>query len=82
MYAPSIPHVFAQKAFLGEGGLYVEAPRGRNFMRRPFFDVHPPPLELSETGRIRFWRIPFQTPSSVSFCALTEFGERVYSAYY
>ena len=31
------------------------------------------PLKLSETGRIRFRRVRFQTPNSVSFLGLTEF---------
>ena len=29
--------------------------------------------EISETGRIRFWRVRLQTPNSVSCLALTEF---------
>ena len=32
-----------------------------------------PGRHLSETGRIRFRRVRFQTPNSVSFSALTEF---------
>ena len=35
----------------------------------------------SETGRIRFRRVPFQAPNSVSFLALTEFrGENSVSS--
>ena len=33
----------------------------------------PPPFGNSETGRIRFRRVRFQTPNSVSFLGLTEF---------
>ena len=38
-------------------------------------------IHLSETGRIRFWTVRFQTPNSVSFLALTEFqGENSVSS--
>ena len=36
--------------------------------------------QLSETGRLRFRRVWFQTPNSVSFLALTEFGENSVSS--
>ena len=39
------------------------------------------PDKISETGRIRFRRVRFQTPNSVSFLALTEFrGENSVSS--
>ena len=39
--------------------------------------------EESETGRIRFRRVQFQTPSSVSFFALTEIrGESELTAFF
>ena len=40
------------------------------------------PFKISETGRIRFRRAQFQTPSSVSFLVLTEFrGESSVSSF-
>ena len=43
---PPLPPFLAKRHFPGEGGgdVYFEAPRGRNFIRPPFF-THPPPLE-------------------------------------
>ena len=44
LYTPPPPFL-AKRHFLGEGGggVYFEAPRGRNFIRPPFL-IHPPPL--------------------------------------
>ena len=47
IYTPPPPPISGHKAFLGEGGgggVYFEAPRGRNFIRPPPPFIHPPPL--------------------------------------
>ena len=47
LYTPHpLPLFLAKRHFPGEGGggVYFEAPRGRNFIRPPPF-IHPPPLE-------------------------------------
>ena len=50
---PPFSPFFGQKAFSGEGGggagVYLEAPRARNFVLPPSF-IYPPPLEGSFQG--------------------------------
>ena len=43
LYTPPLPQFLAMKHFLGEGGggVYFEAPRGRNFIRPPLYTPHP-----------------------------------------
>ena len=46
LYTPPPPPPFLAKRHFpveGGGGVYFEAPRGRNFIPPPF--IHPPPLE-------------------------------------
>ena len=52
-----------------------------DFILRGFFTCWKSTGKQSETGRIRFRRVRFQTPNSVSFFALTEFrGENSVSS--
>ena len=50
----------------GGGNLVEETPSKGNL------DPPPPPTLSGTTGRIRFWRARFQTPSSVIFLALAK----------
>ena len=50
IYAPLPPIIWPEGIFQGGGGVCLEAPRGRNFIRPPPSFKHPPPLEGSIQG--------------------------------
>ena len=61
---PPLPPFLAKRHFSGEGGggVYFEAPRGRNFIRPPPPFIHPPPLEgyFQGWGCIKFGPVVWQ----------------------
>ena len=64
-----VKHRFNFRGCCGEHRRYGGQKKHRNNFNINFL----PPTQISETGRIRFQRVRFQTPNSVSFFGLTEF---------
>ena len=56
---PPSPHFLAKRHFSreGGGGVYFEAPRGRNFIRPPFYTPPTPRRVFSEMGGVGVYKI-------------------------